>query len=292
MTGGPLLYALIALMIFGWSGNYVAGKIALREFPPLLLTSWRALFAGALILPAYLWERRRNGARWTWREAPSLLALGLLGVTLNQMLFVFGLSRTSVAHAAIFANLSPFLVLLLASASGLEKLTSQKLVGLAVALAGVILLRAAARPGGQATFMGDFITFLGSLAFAIFTVVGKPSAKRHGSVAVNTVAYVGGALLMAPVTIWQAAHFPVAAVPWAAWLSIFYMALGPSVICYLIYYYALAHMEASRLSAYNYVLPVMATLLGVWTLGEDITIWTVAAGIVIFSGVYMVERAR
>jgi drug/metabolite transporter (DMT)-like permease len=70
------------------------------------------------------------------------------------------------------------------------------------------------------------------------------------------------------------------------------MALGSSVICYLIYYYALAHMEASRLSAYNYVLPVMATLLGVWTLGEQVTLWTVAAGIVIFSGVYMVERAR
>jgi drug/metabolite transporter (DMT)-like permease len=123
-------------------------------------------------------------------------------------------------------------------------------------------------------------------------VLGKPSAKRHGSVAVNTVAYVGGALLMAPVTIWQAARFPIAAVPWAAWLSVFYMALGPSVICYLIYYYALAHMEASRLSAFNYLLPALATLLGVWTLGEQITLWTVVAGVVIFGGIYMVERAR
>jgi drug/metabolite transporter (DMT)-like permease len=51
-------------------------------------------------------------------------------------------------------------------------------------------------------------------------------------------------------------------------------------------------MEASRLSAYNYVLPVMATLLGVWTLGEQVTLWSLVAGIVIFGGVYMVERAR
>jgi drug/metabolite transporter (DMT)-like permease len=70
------------------------------------------------------------------------------------------------------------------------------------------------------------------------------------------------------------------------------MALGPSVICYLIYYYALAHMEVSHLSAFNYLLPVMATLLGVWTLGESITVWTVVAGIVIFGGVYVVERAQ
>ena len=293
MTSAPLLYALLLLMIVGWAGNYIAAKIALESLPAVLLYGFRISMAAALMVPVYLWNRRRHQSTWTLRDLPLMVGIGIFGVSLNQFLFVVGLSRTSVAHAAIFANLSPFLVLLLASASGLEKLTPRKLAGVAVALAGVILLRVAdARPGGAATFAGDFLTFLGSLAFAIFTVLGKPSAKRHGSVAVNTVAYVGGALLMAPVTIWQAARFPIAAVPWAAWLSVFYMALGPSVICYLIYYYALAHMEASRLSAFNYLLPAMATLLGVWTLGEQITLWTVVAGVVIFGGIYMVERAR
>jgi drug/metabolite transporter (DMT)-like permease len=280
-------------MIVGWAGNYIAAKIALQSVPAVLLYGFRISTAAVLMAPVYWWNRRRHRPTWTLRDLPLMVVIGIFGVSLNQFLFVLGLSRTSVAHAAIFANLSPFLVLLLASASGLEKLTSRKLVGVAVALAGVVLLRVAdARPGGEATFMGDFITFLGSLAFAIFTVLGKPSANRHGSVAVNTVAYVGGALLMAPVTIWQAARFPMAAVPWAAWLSVFYMALGPSVICYLIYYYALAHMDASRLSAYNYLLPAMATLLGVWMLGEQVTLWTAVAGVVIFSGIYIVERAR
>lgn len=293
MTSAPLLYALLSLMIVGWAGNYVAAKIALQSIPAVLLYGFRISMAGALMAPVYLWDRRRHKPTWTLRDLPLMVAIGIFGVSLNQFLFVLGLSRTSVAHAAIFANLSPFLVLLLAAASGLEKFTGRKMMGVAVALAGVILLRAAdARPMGESTFVGDFITFLGSLAFAIFTVLGKPSAKRHGSIAVNTVAYVGGALLMAPVTIWQAARFPLAAVPWKAWVSVFYMALGPSVICYLIYYYALAHMEASRLAAYNYVLPAMATLLGVWTLGEHITLWTVVAGVVIFGGIYMVERAR
>jgi drug/metabolite transporter (DMT)-like permease len=64
------------------------------------------------------------------------------------------------------------------------------------------------------------------------------------------------------------------------------------VVCYLIYYYALGHMEASRLAAFNYLLPPMATLLGIWTLGEQITLWTVLAASVIFGGIYLVERAR
>jgi drug/metabolite transporter (DMT)-like permease len=279
-------------MILGWAGNYIAGKIALQSLPAVLLYGFRISMAGALMAPVYLWHRRRNPPTWTLRDLPLMVTVGIFGVSLNQFLFVLGLSRTSVAHAAIFANLSPFLVLLLASASGLERLTARKLAGVAVALAGVIMLRVVdASPRGAASFVGDLLTFLGSLAFAIFTVLGKPSAKRHGSIAVNTVAYVGGALLMAPVTVWQAARFPLAAVPWSAWLSVFYMALGPSVVCYLIYYYALARMEASRLSAFNYLLPAMATLLGVWTLGEEITVWTVVCGVVIFGGIYLVERA-
>ncbi len=247
--------------------------------------------AGAMMIPVYLWDRRRHASKWTMRDLPLMVVIGVFGVSFNQFLFVLGLSMTSVAHSAIFANLSPFLVLLLAGVSGLERLTPRKLVGVAVALAGVVMLRLVdGATQGKATFLGDFITFLGSLAFAIFTVLGKPTAKRMGSIPVNTVAYVGGAVFMAPVTIWQAARFPIATVPWQAWLSVFYMALVPSVVCYLIYYYALAHMEASRLSAYNYLLPAMATLLGVWMLGERITVWSVVAGGVIFSGIFVVER--
>jgi drug/metabolite transporter (DMT)-like permease len=293
LTGEPLLYVLLLLMIVGWAANYIAAKIALQSLPAVLLYGIRISMAGVLMAPIYLWDRRRNPPSWGLRDLPLMATIGIFGVSLNQFLFVLGLSRTSVAHAAIFANLSPFLVLMLASAIGLEKVTRWKLVGVVIALAGVILLRVVdAQPHGTATFLGDFLTFLGALAFAIFTVLGKPTAKQYGSIAVNTVAYVGGALLMAPVTIWQAMRSPLAAAPWRAWIAVFYMALGPSVICYLIYYYALAHMEASRLSAFNYLLPAMATLLGVWTLGEHITIWSVAAGVVIFSGVYLVERAR
>ena len=293
MTGAPLLYALLSLMIVGWTGNYIAGKIALRTFPPVLLYGLRISMAGVLMLPVYAWQRRRGKPTWTRRDLPLMVVIGVFGVSLNQFLFVLGLSRTSVAHSAIFGNMSPILVLLLASVSGLERLTPRKIAGVLVSLAGVVLLRALdSQPHTGATFLGDFTVFCGSLAFAIFTVLGKPTAKLHGSITVNTVAYVGGAALMAPVTLWQAARLPLAAAPWSAWAAVFYMALLPSVVCYLIYYYALAQMEASRLSAFNYLLPPLASLLGVWMLGEHITVWTALAAAVIFSGIYLVERAR
>ena len=294
MKGSVSLYALIALMIAGWSGNYIAGKIALQAFPPVLVYGLRVSIAGILILPAYWWERRRRATPlWTLRDVPLLVVLGLFGVSLNQFLFVLGLSRTSVAHSSIFANTTPILILLLASARGLEQLTGWKLVGVMVALTGVVLLRTLdAGPQGEATLAGDILTLCGALAFSIFTVLGKPQTERFSPITLNTFAYAGGALAMAPVTLWQSAGFGFRAVPFSAWAAVFYMALLPSVICYIIYFYALARMEASRLAAFSYLQPLLATVFGIYILQERVTFALVVSGLVIFGGVYITERAR
>jgi drug/metabolite transporter (DMT)-like permease len=68
------------------------------------------------------------------------------------------------------------------------------------------------------------------------------------------------------------------------------MAIFPSVICYLIYYYALKQIPASRVAALAYLQPVLATVLGVLLLGEHVTVPLVAGGVVIFAGVYLTER--
>lgn len=288
------LYALILFMIAGWSGNYLAGKIGLRVFPPVLLYGLRVSMAGVLMVPTYAWDRRRRpAASLTARDIVLLVILGVFGVSLNQFLFVVGLSRTSVAHASIFANTTPILILVLATLWGLERLTGWKLAGVLMALTGVLLLRLLDNgPRTEATLAGDAITFSAALAFSIFTVLGKSHADRYGTIAVNTVAYVGGALVMAPVTLWQSAGFPFRTVPVSAWAAVFYMALVPSVICYLIYYYALAHMEASRLAAFSYLQPLLAIVFGVVFLHEHVTLALIASGIIIFGGVYITERAR
>ena len=75
-----------------------------------------------------------------------------------------------------------------------------------------------------------------------------------------------------------------------AWLCLLFMALFPSTICYLIYSYALTHIPASRVAAFSYIQPVLATMLAVVMLGERVTLPLVAGGAVIFSGVYLTER--
>jgi drug/metabolite transporter (DMT)-like permease len=298
LSGPAILYALILLMVAFWSGNYIAGKIALRDFSPLFLAGLRIGMAGVMMLPLYVWQQIRPGAgtstgaaRRSARATLQLLLLGLFGVTLNQVLFVVGLNRTSVAHAAILIGLTPIQVLIVARLRGQERITPRKAAGMAIALAGVAVLKAFDPPGGEgATWAGDFIILLAGLCFALFTVFGKEATDRYSTITMNTYAYVGGAVALLPLTLWEAARLPLSHVSAGAWLAAVYMALFPSVIAYLIYYHALGHMTASRVSAFSYLQPVFAAVMGVAILGETLGAPVIAGGAVILTGVYLAER--
>ena len=294
MSGHLLLYGLIAAMVVLWSANFIIAKVALREFPPLLLSGLRIALAGLFIAPVYLWDRGRTAGErnWSRQDAPILMFLGTFGVALNQLFFVLGISLTSIAHSAIFISVTPILVLLMAAASGQERLTPRKMSGMAIALGGVAVLNLSAHSpaSGGPTLLGDFFIFLASLTFALFTVFGRDVTLRHGSVTVNTFAYVGAALALSPITLWQARWFAFRQVSLEAWAGLIYMALFPSVVCYLIYFYALSHISPSRVAAFSYFQPLLATAMAVLILGERITVPLAAGGSVIFAGVYLTER--
>lgn len=295
MRSHGFLYSLITVMVLLWSGNFIIGKVALREFPPLLLSGLRVGLAGVMISPVYWWNKRNRSeaTRWTSEDLPILIYLGVFGVALNQLFFVYGLNRTSVAHSAMIIALTPILVLLIAAIVKQEQMTARKMAGMALAVAGVAILNAFPDPAaGQSsapTLLGDLFTFLAGLTFALFTVIGKRTSVRLDAVTVNTFAYAGGTLALAPITIWQGTHFSFEHVTIQAWASLIYMALFPSVVCYLIYYYALKYIPASRVSAFSYLQPVVATVMAVTLLGEHVTIPLVAGGSVIFAGVCLTE---
>jgi len=288
------LYGLVGAMVLFWSLNYVISKLALRVFPPPLLVCLRTTLAGLLMAPVYWWDGRGGRHRWHWREAPGLLALGVVGSTVNQMFFVLGIARTSVAHAAFLIGLSPIIVLLVAGARGQEHLTARKIAGIVVALCGVVVIqvwRTVPDQGAGPSILGDLLIVCSSLAFSFFTVAGKEVTRTHGTITVNTFAYVGGALLLMPYTLWKSASFDYAAVGSAGWAYVIYMALFPSVVCYLIFYYALSWLPASRMSMLNYLQPPMATALSFFLLGEPVTAPMLTGGALVLGGVFLAGRS-
>ncbi|MBI3209043.1 MAG: EamA family transporter [Candidatus Solibacter usitatus] len=286
-----LLYSLLVLMVSFWALNFVVARITLREFPPLLAASLRAFLAGLFLLPLYLWKgRQQDKEPWSRRDMPYLLSLGVLGVTFNQVLFLLGLNRTSNTHAAIITGLMPLQVMVISMISGLERTSLKRLLGMAVAIGGVGILQTAREPGGQATLIGDALILLSGTSFAIFVILSKKLTTKHGGLTINTFAFFGGGMVLIPGIVWQLRTFDLTAVTVAGWSSLAYMAIFPSAIAYLIFYWALTYIPASRVSNFSYLQPVLATIFSVLMLSDHVTGTLVAGGTLVLTGVFLTER--
>jgi drug/metabolite transporter (DMT)-like permease len=297
--------ASIGILVVVWAFNFIAAKIGLLYLPPFAMASFRVVLAGAVMVPVYFYcsrltafseavELRRRGfaARDWW----TFLYLGFFGVTVNQMCFTIGLYFTHVSHAAVIVGLGPIYILILAVLFGLERATGHKVVGMLIALAGVAVL---ASENGismhSASIEGDAITMTGSVGFAIYVVLGKRVAEKYDSLTMTAFNHFAGALIVLPLAIQQARALYVtnhSRVPWSAWAAVIFMAVFSSALAYVFYFWLLRYLEASQLAAFTYLLPVLATLLGILLLGEKGSWDQVLGGTMALAGVYWIESGR
>ena len=99
---------------------------------------------------------------------------------MNQGGFVIGLGYTTSEHSVVIIAASPILILLLASAMKLERLTTAKVLGMAICFLGVVLLETEeGSPTHSPLLVGDLITLAGTLGFAAYTVLGKKVAQLY-----------------------------------------------------------------------------------------------------------------
>jgi len=301
-----VLAASVGLVILIWAINFIAAKIGLRSLPAATLASFRLVLAGLAMLPFYLFcsrlpafagtvETRRRG--FTLRDLWTFLYMGFFGVVMNQVCFTVGLRYTSVSHAAVLVGMGPIYTLILAVLFKLETATWRKAIGMVIALAGIAVL--ASENGISAhspSVLGDAITMTGSIGFAMYVVLGKRLAGRYDPLTMTAFSHYAGALIVLPVAIYRAVMLGSAAnwraISWTGWAAMFYMAIFSSAVAYVFYFWLLRYLEASQLSAFTYILPVVATVLGVLWLGEKGSWGQVLGGALALGGVYWIESGR
>lgn len=288
------LLGLFSAMLLIWSINFVVAKIALRHFTPELLACLRVLFSALFGLPILIREMRKEAARGLdLKELALLYALGTFGVVGNQVVFTLGIARTTIAHAAIVAATFPMLTLAVARLFGQEKITRSKVIGMSLATLGVAALqfgREGKSEGAGPSMLGDLLIFASAIMLALFTVGGKSVTRRHAPEFVISFSYLCGAITLAPLTWFLSAKTDFTVIPNQGWITLIYMGLLPSVVAYIIYYYVLKYVPASRLAQFAYLQPILATAFGALILSEiPGASWYMGAAMV-FSGVLASEK--
>lgn len=280
-----MIAALTVIQVF-FGVHYLAGKIVLHEIPP---RAWAPLrVAGAAVL--LLGLTRALGRRFP--AAPRDLALlamfSIFGVSINQICFVEGLSRTTAIHSAIINTLIPAWTLFFAVLFRRESLSIRKAASLFLAVTGVLLVIRPERAAfSSATFLGDLLTMLNSMSYSFFLVVSKRTMHRMDAMAATALMFAFGAV---PIALFGGAtlvHLDFGVVSTTAWFWAAFIVIFPTAGAYVLITWTLARAEASLVALFVYMQPVIATILGIAFQNEVLTPRTIAGALFIFGGVYL-----
>lgn len=282
-----LIFTVVLIGQILMGGTFPAAKIALRDFDAFTLALLRYLIASsALLLIVYFTGRMKRIAR---ADIGKLILLGILAIPLNQLLFLYGLQFTTPARAALWFGSTPVFVFLLAVPFLKEKTTVLKIIGTAASFAGLALVLEGGHSGGS-TLRGDLIVIGAAVSWAIYTVMGKPLVRKYGALTMTAYALSIGTLAYLPFGLYKAWHFDFSPVNASAWLGLVYIAVVTSVVGYTIWYWALARMEAIKLSIFQNIQPVAGTVLSMLIVGEILGLNFFIGGSLIVAGVALTQR--
>jgi drug/metabolite transporter (DMT)-like permease len=218
--------------------------------------------------------------------------LGLICIPINQGLFLWGLSYTTPTHGALLYSTLPVFVFLIAHYYLKEEFKWRKIFGIGLAFCGVVYLMLEKGLKFETKYLfGDFLILLAVVSWALYTVMGKPYLNKYGPPFLTFAAVAIGSAVFLPFGIIPALQFDWGAVSTKALLSLAYIAFLTSGIAYILWYYALSKLEASRVAIVNNFQPVVTALLSFAFYGERFSLGFVAAGVVILLGVLLVEIA-
>jgi len=302
-TGAPLPHppartTTLVLMAFAavyvvWGSTYLAIRIGVESFPPLILAGLRHITVGLFLFPIL---RRKTGIRPTaanWRAAivtgALLLFIGNGGLSWAEQTVPSGIASLLVASVSLWLVIVDWL------RPGGVKPVPRVVMGLLMGFAGLALLVGPAHLGGSERVdpRGAAVLVFASLAWACGSLYSKHGGMPSSAMlAVAMQSFAGGAiLLIAGLFAGEFRGLHLGAISLRSWLALAYLMVFGSGIGFSAYIYILQKSTAARVATYAFVNPVVALFLGWLIAGETITLRTVIAAAVILTAVILVITA-
>lgn len=286
-ASGPgvwLTDASLLMVAIIWGANVVIVKFGTTKLPPLAFNSVRVALAAVLLT---VWAKTRN--QWPdRRRAMSLLALGVLGNGLYQVLWVFGVALTRAGDAALISAATPAFVALISRLRGADRVGGRVWIGILLSMLGIAFVsRAATGPHTDSSILGDVLILCGSLCWSTYTVLLKPYTSEVPAVMLSALTMIGGAVVLLLAGSTQIVHTAWSAAPASAYVAMVFSAVAGLIFAYLFWYRGVRIIGPTRTAMYSNLQPVFAVLLAWAMLGEVPTIWQGVGAASIMSGLVL-----
>lgn len=282
-----------SLAVLFWGASFVWIKGALRELGPLALLTLRFAI-GLGVVWVLAWRAAPAGCAIRRAEAAPLAALGLLGVTAQQILQTTGIRLASASAASWISALSPALIVLLAWPMLGEKIRTRQAAGLLMAFLGAGLVSSTSGlPSAQGGSPWGALLVLGSaVLWALYSILGKALSARHPPIVMTAWGMTFGWLPMGVAFLAVQGWRELAGISASTWLMVVLLGIASTGLAYGLYFYALSSAEAALAAALQYLEPLVTMAMAAVMLGEALTSAMFLGGALILGGVWIVDRTR
>lgn len=282
---------LIANLIFG-AGYAVIKTITPSYLAPFSLNVVRVVVSLILFWSLLLFKPSR--ASIDKKDIPLFILCGITGVAINQIMFVKGLSLTSAIHSSLLSLATPIFITIIALWLIKENFSINKFFGLALGIGGATLLVLAkdVQSSNSSSLLGDMFVLINAVSYAFYMVIVRPLMEKYNALHVLRWVFTFGAIFILPIALpdFIATDWSVFGI--VQWTALAFVVLFVTFLSYLFTVYGLQELGPSVTGAYIYTQPVFATIIAMVFAGEHFTTIKALAAVLIFSGVYLVNRKK
>lgn len=281
---------LVANLIFG--ANVPVARMLMPDImSPLALTFFR--FSGGMLLfwLASLFYKREHVSL---RDKALLFGASLLALTMNQLPFFIGLSKTSPIDASIVMTMSPIVTMLMAAYFIKEPITRKKALGVLVGATGAMIIVFKNATGGSdtGTLLGNIIVFSAVVSFAFYLTLFKGLISRYSPVTIMKWMFLYATITGLPFCYSSLRELDLSNFPPNVWLTIAFVVVMATFVAYLMLPIGQKVLRPTTLSMYNYIQPIMASMVAMWIGMDSFGYEQLVATVLVFSGVYIVTQSK
>ena len=286
-TNLGLLLIIIAASFWGSMGIFVR-HLEAYGFSAIQIVSIRLTLAAVLfsILQIFI---DCPGFKIAFRDIPLFLGLGLGSILFFTICYFSAITIMSLSTAAILLYTSPIWIMLMSAVFFHEKLNAKKLIALALAFAGCVLVSGIS--GGGISAAGLLLGLGSGLGYGLYSILGTIALRRYSPYAVTTWTFIfaacGSWFVSRPAD--MISNFARAEnLPLLLGFCVL-TALVTAVIPFLTYTHGLRKVEASKAGIIATLEPVVATLIGILCFGEGLTLLSATGILFILSAVVVLN---
>jgi drug/metabolite transporter (DMT)-like permease len=296
MSGNEWL-ALLVLSVF-WAGSFFFVGVQVKALPPFTIAALRVGLAAIILNVLVKALGKTMPAKLSaWR---SFFGMGMLNNAIPFCLVVWGQSHIASGLAAILNATTPIWTVIVAHfLTNDEKITTNRLLGIAIGFVGVVVLIGPDSLQGLGTnVLAQVAVLLAAVSYAFAGVYGR-RFRRMGiePIVTATGQVTASSILLVPLAMLVDTPWTLAVPPWPVWGAAIGVAVFSTALGYVLYFRILATAGATNLLLVTFLIPVSAILMGAYGLGEHLEmrhfagLACIGAGLAAIDGRFFVRRA-